>query len=362
MYQLSLTKDYAPHWDMVKAVKELLQNAIDSPAEFQYSFEQNDSDEGRSNLTITSIDITLPPSSLLLGASTKQDDPHSIGKYGEGYKLALLVLTRLGYAVTVYNGERVWTPSFEPSKKYDCEVLSIREQTRKGAPNNLTFSINGLSEYECQSIVNACLHMQDESAIGLFHKVPQGRILLGPQFSGCLYVNGLFVQANNELKYGYDISPQYMKLDRDRQAVADFELLWVTKEMWYAQPDTKLVADLILQGVYDLKCAQYNAPAKVVEATAKAFVSSNPGVTLAKTPEDVDRLKAVGVAEPRYFGSNVHAVVTQAAAYKESTANVKVKTPADLLAKWYETHKKYMPRLPKVAMKALLELAKTWKH
>lgn len=360
MYQLSLTKDYAPHWDLVKAVKELLQNAIDSTAEFQYSFEQNDSDEGLTNLTVTSIGVTLPPSSLLLGASTKQEDPSSIGKYGEGYKLALLVLTRLGFPVTVYNGERVWTPCFEPSKKYGCDVLSIREQTRKGSPDNLTFSINGLSEVNVKQIRNACLQMQTGIEIGIFTAVPHGRILHNEAHKGHLYVNGLFVQKAEDLKFGYDIKPEYLKLDRDRQAVADFDLLWVTKEMWFAQPDAERTSELILQDVYDLKYAQYNVPVKVVEATAKAFKENNPGVTIAKTPEDVDRLKAVGVSEPRYFGGTVHAVVTQSALYKES-AVVKVDTPHDILSKWYKTHSKRMPRLPKVAMKALLELSKSWK-
>lgn len=359
MYQLSLTKDYAPHWDLVKAVKELLQNAIDSSAEFQYEFADNDSEEGLTNLTVTSIGVTLPPSSLLLGSSTKQDDPQSIGKYGEGYKLALLVLTRLGYAVTVYNGERVWTPCFEPSKKYGCDVLSIREQTRKSAPENLTFSINGLTDLNVEQIRNACLHMQTAGEIGRTANVPQGQILLEEWYIGNLYVNGLFVQKNDELKFGYNISAQYLKLDRDRQAVADFDLLWVTKEMWFAQPDKEWAAELILESVYDLKCAQYSVPAEIADLAAKQFVENNPGVTIAATPEAVDRLKETGVSDPRYYGAAVHAVVTRS--LYSAPAVVKPKTPSELLQDWYESNKKYLSRLPKVGFKDLLKQAEKWK-
>lgn len=87
--ELSLSPKYVSGWGVEEAVREILQNAIDQKAdgaEVSVSYD-------RETLSILTDGARLKTSTLLLGESGK-DDERYIGKYGEGYKLALLVLTR----------------------------------------------------------------------------------------------------------------------------------------------------------------------------------------------------------------------------------------------------------------------------
>src|SRR5699024_3102626 len=112
-YELSLTPDYVPDWGIVEAFRELFQNAVD-----QSSSEGNEMFWNYNSLdkvfTLGNKSSVLTTTSLLLGSSTKTEDESLIGKYGEGYKIALLVLTRLNKNVTIYNygAREVWRPKF----------------------------------------------------------------------------------------------------------------------------------------------------------------------------------------------------------------------------------------------------------
>ena len=44
-----------------------------------------------------------------------------------------------------------------------------------------------------------------------------GEIILDEAYAGEVYVNGLFVDCNSDLKYGYNFKPKYIRLERDRK-------------------------------------------------------------------------------------------------------------------------------------------------
>jgi len=143
VYELSLNKSYVRHWGALDAVRELIQNALDSDSPFQFEFMQEDDDSF--TLILTSANSTLSAGSLLLGATSKADDPDKIGSFGEGFKIALLVLTREGYTTRVDNGSKVWTPLFRWSKKYEDDLLCIEESAGHQRHKGLTFLVSGLS-------------------------------------------------------------------------------------------------------------------------------------------------------------------------------------------------------------------------
>ena len=93
VYPLSLTRGYVVSWGLREAVREIIQNALDSDSDFGYAIDGD-------TLTVISRYASLSPQTLLLGSSNKGGDISSIGQFGEGYKLALLVLTRDGLPVT----------------------------------------------------------------------------------------------------------------------------------------------------------------------------------------------------------------------------------------------------------------------
>ncbi len=92
-YELSLSKQYVSHWGMADGVRELLQNALDSESPFEWEFKDG-------SLFLHSRYSKLEPRTLLLGQTSKAEDTTAIGSFGEGYKIAMLVLTRAHFRYT----------------------------------------------------------------------------------------------------------------------------------------------------------------------------------------------------------------------------------------------------------------------
>lgn len=116
--ELSLSPKYVSGWGVEEAVREILQNAIDQKADGAEASVSYD----RETLSILTDGARLKTSTLLLGESGK-DDERYIGKYGEGYKLALLVLTRERKPVKVVTDAETWTPEFRLSETFGEESL-----------------------------------------------------------------------------------------------------------------------------------------------------------------------------------------------------------------------------------------------
>ena len=259
-FELSLSVDYVSSWGVVEAIRELFQNAIDQESTdpkntmfFDYQSEE---------LQIGNKTSSLEISSLLLGESTKRDDAKTIGQFGEGYKLAMLVLTRLGKEVTIYNygAREIWHPKLIQSRRYNRQILVVDVEAPpfwKNTPdNNLTFRVSGISQGEMNTIKGYNLHLQtidDEDCIDTKY----GKILLLSEHKGMIFVNGLWVTNNRDLEFGYDIYSEYIQLDRDRRNVADIDLKWQTSKMWLQSEDERL-PDLIKRSVPDLAYMQYN--------------------------------------------------------------------------------------------------------
>lgn len=139
--ELSLSPKYVSGWGVEEAVREILQNAIDQKAdgaEVSVSYD-------RETLSILTDGARLKTSTLLLGESGK-DDERYIGKYGEGYKLALLVLTRERKPVKVVTDAETWTPEFRLSETFGEESLQIGvEETGVPGGEFTDFRIGGIS-------------------------------------------------------------------------------------------------------------------------------------------------------------------------------------------------------------------------
>lgn len=234
-FELSIAPNYVQDWELSDAIRELFQNAIDQEANdpgnrMMYSY-----DPEEEVLLIGNKTSSLTTTSLLLGATTKADDKSAIGQFGEGYKLATLVLTRLGKKLVIYNyGEReVWRPRFVNSKRYSTQVLTFfidKKYVWNSVPNqDLTFEISGITPAEYESIREAILFLQADPD---GHLTSRGTILLDEAQAGNIYVNGLFVTKHPEFKMGYNFIPEILELDRDRKLVSDFDLSWEASHAW----------------------------------------------------------------------------------------------------------------------------------
>ena len=214
-YELSLSRNYVSSWGIEEAIRELLQNAKDSNGE-----ESIDIDKSSGIITITNKNTSISSSTLLLGNTSKKDDLDKIGQFGEGYKLTILVLLREGKDISIYNGNKIWNPSFEYSNNFECEVLCITEIDSTG--NDLIFEISGFNDQELDDLENEFLGLNGQSYNSI--QTSYGEILTDSSYKGKVFVDGLPVYNDDNFDYGYNFKPCYVTLDRDRKSINIYEL------------------------------------------------------------------------------------------------------------------------------------------
>lgn len=331
VFELPLSPDYVRHWGMPEAVRELIQNALDSESPFEWELTPT-------HLRIISRFSRLDARTLLLGSTSKSEQADKIGSFGEGYKIALLVLTRNKYDIVVHNNDVIWRPEFRHSKKFDSDVLCIVQEPADVRCDGLVFNIGGLAEGDMERIRACCLQMQDN--IGEIAETPKGRILL--ERPGELYVGGLFI-CKTDLQFGYDVKPNEIRLERDRQTVSGFDLRWMTKEMWFGTDRHDQIAKLIEAGCPDLEYANFGTPAIIKEACYRHFVTKNPGKVLANSQEQLDAFVKRGMQVVITTSGAYHSIVSSHSGYSTRYA-VAERTPETMMVQWLSNNSKYMTR------------------
>lgn len=117
-YELTLTPNYVSDWNFNDALRELIQNGTDQEVldpdnEFQIDYSPKEK-----VLRLKNRKSVLKINTLLLGRSSKANNEDTVGQFGEGYKIAALVLNRLGKTFTIYNNEKneVWESRFKTGR------------------------------------------------------------------------------------------------------------------------------------------------------------------------------------------------------------------------------------------------------
>lgn len=224
-YELPISSNYVNNWGIKEAIREILQNAVDAN-ECGYDKEIS-YDKNTSILTIKNMGAKLPISSLVLGNSSKGDMKNQIGQFGEGYKIALVVLLRKGFGITIINSDELWTPSFEFSENFKSQILTISSEEIKDK-GFVSFEINGVSQELFNELYNYFPCIDDD--FGEVISCDNGQILLDEKFSGMMFVEGLYIQSDKNFKYGYNFNTDAVQLDRDRKAINYYELKALTAE------------------------------------------------------------------------------------------------------------------------------------
>ena len=353
-YTLSLTKEYVSHWGVSEACRELIQNVIDNPKDYEYTFDEYE--PGLFKFTLTSKDTWLHPSTLLLGTSSKKDES-SIGHFGEGYKLALLVLTRLGKKVTVINGNLIWKPSFQYYESYGAEVLEIQETDNFEVCGNLSFIVEDLTQDDVALIKSTWLVFQEN--IGEVFESEYGDIMF--DHPGKLYVGGLFV-CTTDMKYGYNFKPKHVRLERDRQTVSSWDLKYHSKEMWFETKRWDFIATLISEECPDVSYAEYGCPDEVKEACFRLFEKQYPNRLAAKSHYEMNSLTARGIQSAVYVGSSFGSVIQSSSSYmRRYDSTIDTTQPEQKLKQWLASNRKEMRRKAIVAFKSLINDSKKWR-
>jgi len=354
VYELPIAKTYVRHWGMVEGVREIIQNALDSDSPFEYEIRKEE--DSSLTLVIRSRNAHLDASTLLLGQTTKADATDMIGSFGEGYKIAMLVLVRAGHHVEIKNGDRIWIPTFANSKKYNAEILCVEDYPADIKNKGIAFEIGGLTAGDIDTIRESCLQMQDD--IGQVMETKYGTIMRNRQ--GKLYVGGLFI-CNTQLEFGYNINPEHIRLERDRQTVSTFDLHMLTKNMWF---ETKLWEEIAMhmeKEVPDLQYAEYGCPELVKEACYRRFKAKHPHAVIASTHDEMKSLVSRGLTDVVVVNNSYSGAVKAHHEYNNETIKITQEaSPVEFLKAWFDDNRRHMRRSGIESFKDVIAKSERW--
>ena len=226
-FPIPISPSYCAHWGLWEAVREIYQNALDEGnAAFEYH-------EDLQRLDISSATGRLTTQSLLLGTTTKQGDASKRGKFGEGYKIALLVLARLGHKVVIHNNDEIWIARILQNDLFNTAMLTVDTISAR-VKDGVHFYIYGVTTENISSIRR---NIRPDTS--------HDQILFDPQEQGRIYVGDLYVSTIPNYRCGYSFRPDVVKLDRDRGMIAGFDLAWQTSKLWTSKGHCTQLSELM---------------------------------------------------------------------------------------------------------------------
>lgn len=246
-FDLGMSINYCNNWGIPEAVREFFQNAKDEEVVNPENKMYFDYDADEEILRIGNKSGCLTTNTLLLGQTTKADSDTTIGQFGEGYKVATVVLLRCGKGVKIYNRSKkeIWTAKIVNSKRYQAQVAVYDIESMgifKSVPDHdLIFEISGITESDYEAITDTILDLQDLVEGTDFVTSGKSRILLSEKFKGKLYVGGLYVAKSKYATLGYDFEPSLVRLDRDRGFIDNLDLQFVTGKVIAKTNDLDLI-------------------------------------------------------------------------------------------------------------------------
>ena len=311
MYELTLSSDYLKHWTVEEAVRELFQNAIDFSEDGELDFLIKEDHE----VQINTKGVSLHPSVLLLGSGDKSEDNTKLGGFGEGMKVALLILAREGVDVVMHNGNKIWRPSFVFNEHFGTKMLCIIEEDNLEEDIGIRYTIKGLKSEEITNIINRTLPTQEYIGI----ETKYGEVLTEDCFISKVFVGGLYVCDVAGLQYGYNFNKGTLPLNRDRQTVPDWDVSKMTDRMLAAALPPEDYVKLVAERAKDVYHAIYNyQEVDVCDVANKNFVEEYGVRPVANSNEEVDLLKKEGYTNPYLEpNSGLYQLITSSPSYSK---------------------------------------------
>ncbi len=232
-YELTLTASYVSDWTFNDAIRELIQNGIDQEVLDPSNKFNMEYDYDTKILRLISPKSKLNINTLLLGKTSKANNEDTVGQFGEGYKIAALVLNRLGKTFTIYNNEKkqIWNSRFKNSPKWLEKILAFYVSKFEPTERGLIIEVGNVESDEYESLEDVWLNFE-----GIYDDVEKihtkyGDIIIDEYYSGRVFVSGLSIDYNGSLDYGYNFKPQYIKLERDRKTCDSWNAKIITSKM-----------------------------------------------------------------------------------------------------------------------------------
>lgn len=342
LIQYTMTADYRKEWNEIDSVREIVQNCLDNrECRSDYFL----SEAGK--VEIFTEGFILPMSSLALGESVKGSDP--IGGFGEGFKLALMVLERSGCNPVVHSGYNLFRPCFVEHDFIGRKTFAIEVTETDLFFDGLKYNLE-LDE----SLINEL-----KEKVNLFSDnvlpLPNDVDIL-EEYPGVVMVNGLFVCKEARFKFGYNFSPSKISLGCDRQIASSFGMAWETSRLWVEklnEDNADLVLNMITENALDVSDIQYHMTTAKAKMITMAFTARFGNVTI--KPMGSSLSHGMNVCGALYSTMKTSGYLEIANPFEESN------TPYSKIKKLMGENKKHMRSKAYKAMVKLLDESKNWK-
>lgn len=339
----NLSRDYCSDWGAIEALREIVQNALDSGNNYVCKLLPD-------RVDVLSQGQELTPEVFSMGVSRKSDN--AIGKYGEGFKLAMLVLTRMGLEPVIYTGSYEVRGLFKKHEFTGVDTFCLKlEALSKTRPKTVLFTCK-LPDINLSELKTKLTPFSEKP----LSKV-RDKLEVLPTRPGMIYVNGLFVCKCKDLSLGYNFAPNYIELNRDRNMVNGVEYQLAKYYGSLDKSDAKMVFNLVENEARDVAWLSWNISNKELKAElARLFYN--------KYGDGAEIKQTTG-----YYGSSSSGISCSSSRYDvyracditEAKAKVDPKSPAGVLSAFLEANKKRMRRDLRVAFEQLTNQAKAWR-
>lgn len=214
-FELPISPAYVNHWGLGEAGRELVANWLDSG---KMIF------KGLSNgyyVLRNGIDEPVPRSSMVLGCSTKDvNDDATIGQFGEGLKLAIVVILRdTNIAkIQIKNWDKLWTFSFGQSETWGTDTLIMEESDLGECREEFSVEFPAAEQYLVDIIESYTLEsaLKNEPEYIEKFSTDVGTIYMTRNVDGEIYVGGIHITNNGSTRYLIDLDPSQVELNRER--------------------------------------------------------------------------------------------------------------------------------------------------
>lgn len=210
--------DYLKDWGLDQALREIYQNFLD------YGQFTEKVKNVKNNRVLVTISNDWEPKNLdflRIGNSMKKEG--SIGKHGEGIKMAFMIFLRNGLFSQIITKNSVVVPSsYVDDEIGECFSFEYFDINSKSGRFIIQFVI-GRDIFH--NFRNNIITEKDVEFTDKYY----GDIVNKPK--GSIYSGGLFVTQLQNLSRSYNIRPEHLQLDRDRSVPRSFDVNWAASKI-----------------------------------------------------------------------------------------------------------------------------------
>lgn len=246
----TISPQYCHTWGTLEALRELFQENIDVQTMYNCSGSISyNTDEGV--IVIKDEGPGIPISSFAMGMSDKRDHDDAIGQFGEGLKLACLVMARIGRKINIETVGVTLAPFIEKHPQLGCDVLSFTYEENKRTVGTLVKVEASPEEYE--EARNLFLQLTDHKRYyvpdeyeGQRRAEKDDSILLP---GGKIFVQGVLVSVSSlpeidSFVFSYNFNAKDIQ-NRDRWAIDWNQITELVRDAWKKCSNPALIREYL---------------------------------------------------------------------------------------------------------------------